>query len=473
MINQQPLIVPLKTLLVSIVIISFLPLIESPLYSEWSPNGTIVTEAVNGQYPPSIISDGTGGAILVWEDFRNIHWDIYAQHIDANGNPLWGPGGLEVCTARKNQHMQRVATDGAGGVIITWLDSQFGCSVYAQRISKNGKVKWAKDGIPVCVASNDRSCLEIASDGIGGAIIVWVDKRNQKKEIYAQRIDKNGDVLWLKNGIPLCAFSANQWRPRVAADPTGAVISWQDSRDGLWEIYAQKISIDGILQWAEKGIQLAADERKQLSPQIILVEEGNAIITWYCVEKANMDVFAQKIDGMGICQWGETGIPICTAAANQRKPRLIAFDSDGAIITWSDSRSGDRNIFAQAVDANGNFKWPQNGIEVCSTPDDQWAGEIISDGKGGAIITWHGMVGYFRDLYAGRINTQGVLLWGKQGIQVCTAPDHQFLPQIVANGQGGAIICWLDTRQGDYTADLYVQMIDEQGHPAAASENHR
>jgi len=39
----------------------------------------------NGQ---QIVSDGHGGGIIVWTDYRNGDYDIYAQRIDANGDTI-------------------------------------------------------------------------------------------------------------------------------------------------------------------------------------------------------------------------------------------------------------------------------------------------------------------------------------------------------------------------------------------------
>ena len=44
---------------------------------------------------PQVVSDGTGGAIICWNDFQSVfhalHDDyLYLQKIDAEGNTLWG-----------------------------------------------------------------------------------------------------------------------------------------------------------------------------------------------------------------------------------------------------------------------------------------------------------------------------------------------------------------------------------------------
>jgi hypothetical protein len=55
----------------------------------------------NWQQNPVIVADGSGGAILAWEDNRSGNYDIYAQHVLASGEPdaAWPVDGLPVCTA--------------------------------------------------------------------------------------------------------------------------------------------------------------------------------------------------------------------------------------------------------------------------------------------------------------------------------------------------------------------------------------
>src|SRR4030042_694883 len=52
---------------------------------EWIANGTPICEQVLNQITPKIVSDGNGGAIFAWMDYRNSNVDIYAQRIDATG----------------------------------------------------------------------------------------------------------------------------------------------------------------------------------------------------------------------------------------------------------------------------------------------------------------------------------------------------------------------------------------------------
>jgi hypothetical protein len=55
-------------------------------HAEWSLNGAAVCSATGGRGDPRIVSDGSGGAIVTWDDYRSgANGDIYAQHMLASG----------------------------------------------------------------------------------------------------------------------------------------------------------------------------------------------------------------------------------------------------------------------------------------------------------------------------------------------------------------------------------------------------
>src|SRR3972149_9192041 len=153
--------------------------LQNPIAAAWSSNlreNTPICKASGQQSSLQIVSDGVGGAIIAWEDTRNVHFDIYAQRIDAHGNILWMKDGISICSAPENQNRPRIVSDGAGGAIITWHDVRNGISnsdIYAQHIDADGNVQWTKDGIPVCAVANAQNSPCIATDGAGGAIIIW------------------------------------------------------------------------------------------------------------------------------------------------------------------------------------------------------------------------------------------------------------------------------------------------------------
>ncbi|HUY00836.1 MAG TPA: hypothetical protein VMV49_14840, partial [Candidatus Deferrimicrobium sp.] len=66
--------------------------------------------------------------------------------------------------------------------------------------------------------------------------------------------------------------------------------------------------------------------------------------------------------------------------------------------------------------------WDTNGTPICAADSIQEDIAICPDGAGGAIIVWRDWraPGDLGDIYAQRIDSDGVGLWGANGTAICT-----------------------------------------------------
>ncbi|HEY5132694.1 MAG TPA: FlgD immunoglobulin-like domain containing protein, partial [Candidatus Krumholzibacteriaceae bacterium] len=214
---------------------------------QWTADGVALCAEAGLQQYPAITSDGAGGAIATWMDGRVVGtWDIYAQRVDASGAVQWIANGMPLCTAAGNQGSPAITTDGAGGAIVTWHDGRSGNSdIYAQRVNASGAVQWTVDGVGLCTATGDQELPAIVSDGAGGAIVAWTDGRSEDPvsyDIYAQRVNASGSVQWPTDGAAVCTATGDQYFPSIASDGAGgAIVAWADKRNGNFDIYAQRV----------------------------------------------------------------------------------------------------------------------------------------------------------------------------------------------------------------------------------------
>lgn len=431
-------------------------------------NGIPICTAMDNQYGPKICSDGAGGAIITWLDNRSgIEYDIYAQKVVSSGNVYWTVNGEAVCTENNDQGTPYICSDGGGGAIITWLDARSGLydyDIYTQRMDSNGLPKWTPNGVPLCTASGSQQFPQICSDGVGGAIITWTDQRILFDDIYAQRINPIGTIMWTPNGTAICTAGNNQGYPQICSDGAeGAIITWEDERAGTYkmDIYTQSINSTGIVQWTSNGIPICIVNNNQRYPQIWPDGTGGAIITWEDW-RSGMDVFAQSFNSTGNVRWTPNGMAICTTTIDQWHPQICSDGVGGAIITWQDMGGG-FNIYAQRINSIGNVQWIPNGTAISIASGTQTRPHICSDGAGGAIITWDdSRSGSSLDIYAQRIDSSGNVKWTSNGIAVCTAINNQFSTQICSDEAGGAIITWFDKRNGTFF-DIYAERIDSNG----------
>ena len=380
---------------------------------------------------------------------------------------------LPICTAAEDQHFPDLISDNHGGVIVAWRDVRNGNrDVFAQRINANGEMLWEKDGSPICVQPNAQSWPLLVPDAGEGAILVFGDSRHRNRDIYAQRIDANGELLWGEDGVPVSVAPFLKEDVKAISDGQGgAIVVWEDSRHDNLDIYAQRIDGDGKPVWELNGVPVYKGEGDQYDPFLATDDAGGAIIAWWDISTPDWNVYAQRMGATGERIWEDAGVAVCAAPGNQGGPFVVADGSGGAFIVWSDYRN-DPNIFssadlyAQRIDANGEALWEKDGINFCNDPSNQQQAKGISDGKGGLIVTWWDDRDIFADIYAQRISTDGTPMWQDNGIPICVAAGVQREPRLVSDGSQGAIIYWKDFREdyGNDTADaIYAQRIDRNG----------
>ncbi|HET6348012.1 MAG TPA: T9SS type A sorting domain-containing protein [Candidatus Krumholzibacteria bacterium] len=457
----------------------FCLLYSTTALAQWQPDGAALSTAIHDQTVPVSVSDGAGGVIVAWQDFQSgNNWDIYVQRVDASGTALWTTNGVALCTEGANQTDPAIASDGAGGAIVTWYDTRSfpGAdlkSIFAQRVDAGGVPQWTANGVSLCTEVNGRGHPMITADGLGGAIVTWEDYRNSSTtaDIYTQRVDPSGVVQWTTNGVAVCTAVNDQLGPMIASvGAAGAIITWYDLRNGIDDdIFAQRVDMAGVVQWAPNGLPVCTAANSQYLPTILPDGAGGAIITWEDYRNSNYDIFVQRVNNAGTPLWTPNGVALCTAPGSQGIPMITTDGSGGAIITWYDFRNvTDSDIYAQRVNASGVPQWPPDGAPVCTAPGNQFNPTIVSDNLGGAIVAWRDLQGGTDyDIYSQRLNSYGVVQWPPAGVALCTAAGDQSNPTIVSDGASGAIVAWQDPRLTDY--DVYAQEVNAAGIAGARS----
>ncbi len=424
-----------------------------PLVTGWQSQGERISKESGWDNEPQICSDGAGGAIITWKDEQTNN-DIYAQRITSEGIVQWSTNGIPICAASFGQRRPQIISDSNQGAIIVWEDDRnsatTGADLYIQRVNSTGGVEWLSNGALICNATDTQRYPRLCSDTYGGAIITWEDDRAPTTDIYAQRITSDGTINWTSNGISICDDGSLQNDPVICSDLLGgAYIVWQDDRSGNWDIYAQRVNSSGHAQWAEKGIPVCNMPNNQDSPQICSDGTQGVIIVWNDLRTGGLyDLYAQRLNIAATPQWTLNGTVVSNFDGAQSDPRICSDGYNGAIICWTDFRNGglNRDIFAQRLNIGGYPEWTLNGTAICSADDHQLNPQICSDSSNGAIIIWEDERNEDKDIYAQYIDTTGNPQWKTNGVAVCTEDDQQRDPKLCSSTSGNAIIAWEDLR---------------------------
>lgn len=431
------------------------------------------------QSSAQVVSDGAGGVIVVWQDSRSgTNYDIYAQRVLASGvvDPSWPSDGRALCTAANSQQSPTIVSDGAGGAIVVWIDSRTsgsGWDIYAQHVLASGMVDpmWPVNGRALCTATANQLTPQSISDGAGGVIVTWYDERNGNPDVYAQRVLASGavDPAWPVDGRALCTATNNQSQMQLVSDGTGgAVVVWQDSRSGGWDIYAQRVLASGVVDssWPLDGRPLCTAGDEQSYPAIVSDGGAGAIVFWMDRRSgAGYHIYAQRVLASGVVDpaWPSDGRAMCTAANNQYYPQAVSDGSGGAIVTWMDSRTGGWDLYARRVLASGipDGAWPINGRALCTTANSQLSPQPVSDGAGGAIVVWQDYRSGSWDVYAQHILSSGAIApnWDVNGNAVGVLASNKYPSRPIVGPSGDVIVVWAD----ETSTDLHGQRFDVAG----------
>jgi hypothetical protein len=354
------------------------------------------------QYMPVAAPDNNSGVIVAWIDERNGYpsRDIYAQRISgSDGSRLWSSSDVAVCTAPGEQVLHSMIPDGSGGAIIAWYDDRDGGNrdIYAQRLDSLGAALWTPEGVCVCGDPSQQSGLQMTSDGSGGAIFTWYDNRNGTSDIFAQRIDAAGGVDWQTDGVAVCSSSSYESDPVIAGDGEGgACIAWNDQRNGLMDVYAQRLDSNGANIWTADGIAVTSDGDDQNMPQILRSGSGHYFISWNDHRTGGKDLRLQKLDQDGTALWAQDGVIVCSAGYFFGD-RLVTDGSGGAIAAWHTDRNGNYDIYAARVFPDGSLGWEPSLDAAEDLPGDEggWVRlSVTAPSHDNAGVDYYQVIGY-------------------------------------------------------------------------------
>ncbi|MBN1327279.1 MAG: hypothetical protein JW996_04955, partial [Candidatus Cloacimonetes bacterium] len=193
---------------------------------QWQAGGIPVRQGVNIEWTRSSAILEDGQIIYVWSDTRRGDRDLWAQKIDQNGIPQWGDNsnlpafpdmieGMMINGEINRQEDPVVIYTGNGEVIVAWVDfrNEDAGDIYAQKLDADGNLLWDPSGVPLCLAEDIQISLNIVNDANGGAYVIWLDNRFPGgSDIYGTHILSNGEIAagWTTDGNPIANASGSQ-----------------------------------------------------------------------------------------------------------------------------------------------------------------------------------------------------------------------------------------------------------------------
>jgi len=439
---------------------------------DWQDDGAPIRQGLHIEWQRTGDANADGSMIYAWSDCRNGVRDIIVQKVDVNGNNLWGDHGIVAVNSYGRQEDPQLVTDGNGGAFVIWMDyrdeSDSEGDVYAQHVLSDGSISWGNDGLALANQEGQQASPNICSDGVGGAYVIWRDGSSSSYgEVYGTHLSSQGAIA-AGTGVPLVTYPSYRSNPSLNTGGGGdAVLIWNDDRNSDLDLYAQRISVSGnslLTQWSSDGKLVCNAENDQTSPRVAQFGGTQTIMTWEDSRNGFKEVYYQILDENGNAVLNPNGNVACSGEWEIIKPRVKAENST-AYIVWEDKRNGwFSDIFVQKINASGNTEW-ENGLAVITEDATQAEPRLTTDGNSGVYIVWEdqrnsGTNGV--DIYVQHIDASGNMTYDNDGLLICDAPDLQFNPLVRNDGNGGAMVVWGDQRTGG-SYGMYVQHLNSSG----------
>jgi hypothetical protein len=311
----------------------------------------------------------------------------------------WPYGGLGVCRAELSQYNVALAPDGSGGVFAVWQDFRSGQSadLYLQRITASGAPAegWTEDGRLIAGGDGDQLQPSIAADGSGGAVIAWQDRRDGNLRVYALGVDGTGSPRsgWSSSGVPIEGTNGPSSAPTVIGSASGSVlVVWRSEDDLAAErILARRLTTSSPPDTLTNPTVVAAGASgERLSDPAVLADSAGYVVSWTARGASSASVNAQRLGAEGALapQWTQaaaaTGV-----GAGFFAPGLVSDGMGGAFVVWEDFRSEQgSDVYAQRITAAGEHGWAENGVAVSAQGTDEYAPVATADSEGGMVVTW-------------------------------------------------------------------------------------
>lgn len=317
--------------------------------------------------------------------------------------------------------------------------------------------QWPSDpaqNLGICVQFGDQAVPKIAAGGDGSTWVAWFDAASGFYAVNTQKLDAQGNRQFPNSGWGVSNFPQNSslvdWSI-VADGEGGLVLAFTDIRlGGDLDVYAYRLDAQGNFLWGTTGVALSNNSDFEANPKLARLSDGDFAVSWSRSPASGPgSVHVQRLDRNGVPQYPGQGLEI--VGAGNEKPAfsaVAASDAGSVIVAYvrdTATFASPRHLRAQKFDVAGNALWnagaPLVVYDAASMPIAYQPQVIAADG-GGAIFAWHSSIGSFFDSYIQRVDAAGSELYPLNGLLVSTEASRSKLePQIAVAGSGGD--CWV------------------------------
>lgn len=301
----------------------------------------------------------------------------------------------------------------------------------------------------------------------GGAYVSWFDNATGGYDVRLQRVDGNWNEAFAHNGMLIAdrSFSSTQDYDLATTGPNAALLVFRDDRFGGTKVTAQIVSANGATPWGASGIQFADGSAFVANPKIVGASDGTIFVAWI----NDADLHFQHLNSQGNLLWG-SDLVIHDAGGASLSMADLAPSLDGSVIaSWVSAASfnSPKHLIAQRIDGDGNLLWGVNGLAIYDGGSLQFGNfpPFTTDGEGGAVFAWYSTSGPNLECLVQHVNAAGNEAYAHNGLTVSTDSSHDRVsPSAITDGTSNTIfVFWMEESNAQANRGVYGQKIDASG----------
>ncbi len=358
----------------------------APLAAQWTSdpsNPTPVCTAPGIQGNVQSFNDGEGGIYIFWRDTRaaSNQNDIYGQYYDAAGVAQWEANGREIVNYENNINSFHILRSDAGKMVLVWsIHSPSGGNppdkgVYAQELNANGEKVWAED-LQIRdggVGNQSISGVRLTESGGNYYVAILFVAQGAGNRVQVSKFDGSGALLWPFGGTLPVGVQVNAGSSfGIASDHAGGCYVYHNSANaGGASIRCMRMGGDNPENLWPAWRNVTSDTQGLNGTFSGMSDAQGIIFAWVGNGPGGTggNIYARKLNiESGLLDWNESTKHICAADGNQSN-FFWKKSGNNIYMTWSDSRPGvqaNAAVYAQKFNTNGVIFWEENGVQVAN-----------------------------------------------------------------------------------------------------------
>jgi hypothetical protein len=259
---------------------------------------------------------------------------------------------------------------------------------------------------------------------------------------------------------PICALGLNG----------STYVSWfQSNSSGSFDAMLQLLDSNGYAAWPLPLVVSNHPQSTALYTSDFTSDNGgNALMAFQDIRNGDLQTVIYKIDANGNFLWGANGIQLHDVNATfEAAPKIAVFNNDDVVVSWSASATGNKWVAWQIIDASGNamFGNPQT---IDSPTVNYSRAQPVMINTSSFMLVYVQETGSFPGLtsliFCQQYNASGVAQW-PSAIQISSfGLGFVAVPLAITDNLGGCYIAFNSGAPGAPAInDAFVQRINPLG----------